>query len=197
MLLDNGANPNSALESETVLHIAVKRGCLNCVKGLVEAGADVNAPTRDYENRTPLHLARLLGLRDVSNYLMAHGVILPKPAPISASLAAADAEKGRIYFDGNCAKCHSSEPQQSRKRGPNLWNVVGRDKASVSEAAYSETLRAWDGVWSYEDLNIFLYGPTLTTPGVYMEVPGVPDEAERINLIAYLRTLSDKPIPLP
>jgi cytochrome c len=33
--------------------------------------------------------------------------------------------------------------------------------------------------------------------GVYMEVPGVPDETEQINLIAYLRTLSDKPMPLP
>ena len=39
--------------------------------------------------------------------------------------------------------------------------------------------------------------PMLTTPGVKMETPGVPDETERVNLIAYLRTLSDKPIPLP
>ena len=30
-----------------------------------------------------------------------------------------------------------------------------------------------------------------------MEVPGVPDETERVNLIAYLRTLSDMPLPLP
>jgi cytochrome c len=36
-----------------------------------------------------------------------------------------------------------------------------------------------------------------TTPGVVMEVPGISDEAERVNLIAYLRTLSDKPLPLP
>jgi cytochrome c len=36
-----------------------------------------------------------------------------------------------------------------------------------------------------------------TTPGVSMEVPGVSDETERADLIAYLRTLSDKPKPLP
>ena len=53
------------------------------------------------------------------------------------------------------------------------------------------------GVWTYEDLNKFLFEPMLTTPGVYMEMPGVPDETERTNIIAYLRTLSDKPIPLP
>lgn len=81
--------------------------------------------------------------------------------------------------------------------GPTLWNVVGRDKASVSGMSYSEALKAWEGVWAYEDLNVFLYGPTLTTPGTRMVIRGAPDETDRINLIAYLRTLSDKPIPLP
>jgi cytochrome c len=56
---------------------------------------------------------------------------------------------------------------------------------------------AWEGVSTYEDLNIYLYGPMLTTPGVLMEIPGVPDETERVNLIANLRTRSDQPIPLP
>jgi cytochrome c len=37
----------------------------------------------------------------------------------------------------------------------------------------------------------------LSQAGVYMEVPGVPDEADRINVIAYLRTPSDRPLPLP
>jgi cytochrome c len=37
----------------------------------------------------------------------------------------------------------------------------------------------------------------LTTPGVLMEVLGVSDETERVDLIAYLRTLSDEPMPLP
>jgi cytochrome c len=79
-----------------------------------------------------------------------------------------------------------------------LWDIAGRDKAAaLAGVRYSETLKALSGVWTYEDLNIFLYGPTLTTPGVLMEIRGVPDETERVNLIAYLRTLSDKPLPLP
>ena len=36
----------------------------------------------------------------------------------------------------------------------------------------------------------------VTTPGVIMEAPGVEDETERVNLIAYLRSLSDTPLPL-
>ena len=78
-----------------------------------------------------------------------------------------------------------------------MWEVVGRDKASVPEFNYSKTLQGWEGVWTYEDLNTFLYDPVLTTPGVLMEISGVLDETERVSLIAYLRTLSDKPIPLP
>ena len=33
--------------------------------------------------------------------------------------------------------------------------------------------------------------------GLGMTVRGVPDETERANLIAYLRTASDNPLPLP
>jgi cytochrome c len=195
LLLEKGANPNSDLDSESALHVAAKLGCLECVKALVNAGANVNARTKD--NKTPIHLAKFNGRIDVASYLMAHGVILPMPAPISAKLHAADVEKGRRYFSGDCANCHNIEPQGGRKIGPNLWDVVGRDKASLAQTSYSEALRAWEGVWTYEDLNIYLSGPMLTTPGVYMETPGVPDETERANVIAYLRTLSDKPIPLP
>jgi cytochrome c len=197
LLLAHGANPNATLEDEAALHVAVKRGCLACVKALVEAGADVNARTSDPTTRTPLHLARFYEHPEIADYLVAHGVVLPKPAPIAAKLAAADVEKGRQYFSGNCGGCHNNEPRQGLKIGPNLWGIVGRDKASLPNANYSKTLRALEGAWTYEDLNIYLYGPTLTTPGVLMETPGVPDETERVNLIAYLRTLSDNPIPLP
>ncbi len=86
---------------------------------------------------------------------------------------------------------------QGQDFGPNLWNVVDRDKASLDFGGYSKTLRALEGVWTYEDLNTFLSGPAVTTPGVGMQVQGVLDETDRVNLIAYLRTLSDKLIPLP
>jgi cytochrome c len=128
---------------------------------------------------------------------MANGVVLPKPEPIAAKLASADVEKGRAYFDKNCDGCHTNEAGKGGRQGPNLWEVVGRDKASSPEARHSKTLLTWEGVWTYEDLSTYLYGPTLTTPGVLMETPGVPDETERVDLIGYLRTLSDKPKPLP
>lgn len=195
LLVDAGANPNSSRNSETALHIAARSGCFDCVKVLVEAGADVNAKTKD--GKTPLHLAKFKGQREVAEYLMSHGVDLPTPAPISKKLATADVEKGRTSFSHQCDGCHSVKPMGGKKTGPNLWDIVGRDKASMANMSYSDTLLAWQGVWTFEDLNKFLVEPMATTPGVFMEMPGIPDETERINVIAYLRTLSDAPVPLP
>jgi cytochrome c len=198
LLLAHGANPNSTFNGESVLHVVAKYGCLACVKALVQAGADVNAPTYDYSTRTPIQIAIRYGYPEVADYLMAHGVVLPSPAPITAKLAEADPEKGRIFFKENCSHCHYSEPNQARNyHGPHLWGIVGREKASVTESTYSEVLRDWGGIWTYEDLNTYLYGPTLTKPGGLMEVPSIMDENTRADLIAYLRTLSDKPVPLP
>jgi cytochrome c len=199
LLLERGANPNSDFKTKTALHVAAQHGYLDCVEALVEAGANVNARSSSDVvalSDTPIHLAKLGGHNEVADYLMAHGVVLPKPAPISAKLAAADAEKGRALFSTHCSSCHFNEAGKGRKVGPNLREVVGRDKATLSEEGYSAALRAWEGVWTYEDLNIFLFDPILTTPGTFMYVR-VPDETERVNLIAYLRTLSDKPTPLP
>ena len=197
LLLANGASPHSTLNSEAVLHVAVKFGCLACVKLLVEAGADVNTPTYDYSTRTPIHIAIVYGYPEVADYLMAHGVVLPNPAPVNAKLAAADPEKGREFFNKNCADCHYREPNKGRNHGPILWGIVGREKALMKDASYSKVLQDWGGVWNYEDLNTFLYGATLTKPGTRMEVPGIPDDDTRVELIAYLRTLSENPVPLP
>ena len=203
LLLAHGADPNAAARGETMLHFAIENGCLDCVKVLVEAGADVNAvwirgdPARLRGIITPYHLAKNEDHADIAVYLKAHGVVILMPEPISTKLAKADPAKGAVFFAANCAPCHVKREQDVSTIGPNLWKVVGRDKASTSFDRYSQTLMAWEGAWTYEDLNIFLAGPTLTTPGVNMDVRGAPDEADRLNVIAYLRTLADSPVPLP
>jgi cytochrome c len=171
------------------------------VKALVEAGANVNAQHRQVSTQhtlltTPIHLAILYEHGDVADFLMAHGVIIPKPAPITDKIAAADPEKGRMFFENNCQHCHIVLPELG-EIGPHLWNIVGRDKASLDYKGYSKTLRAREGVWTYEDLNTYLSGPAVTTPGVNMQTEGATNETDRVNVIAYLRTLSDNPVPLP
>ena len=203
LLLAEGADANADKESQTALHVASEHGCLGCVKALVEAGANVNARHRiagagKIVIVTPLHLAILNGHQDIADHLIAHGVVFPKLAPISARLAATDPGKGQDLFERECRSCHAASVEPGLGAGPNLWNVVGRDKASLDGyRGYSEALLAQQGDWTYEDLNVFQSGPAVTTPGVKMSMQGLPDEDDRTNVIAYLRTLSDNPVPLP
>ena len=58
-------------------------------------------------------------------------------------------------------------------------------------------LRDAGGTWTIEELNVFIQHPALTLPGTGMDFAGLPDEKERADLLAYLQTLSDAPVPLP
>ena len=136
-----------------------------------------------------------------ADYLAAHGAIGPKVTLDRAQLEKADAVKGNVTFDKNCVGCHkpSPDPPMSRIRGnfvPYLWNVVGRPKASVSDVKYSRAMTEAGGIWSLEELNAFISDPARVIPGTAMPFIGIQDDVERMDLTAYLATLSDKPVTL-
>jgi cytochrome c len=188
LLLVKGANPNAAFKTDTALHMAAERAHLECVKLLVEAGADVNALNKFRE--PPIHLAKKKGAEDVALYLFDHGYVTPQPAPIKSKLAAAASER-------ECRNCHDADAEQRLFRGPPLWNLLGRDIASIVGFAYSKVIREQPGNWDYEKLNVFLSDPARTMPGTDMGSNGIQDEAERADLIMFLRQRADKSYPLP
>lgn len=195
LLLNNGANPNQLAKSQTPLHVAAENGCLECVIHLVDAGGDVNALTSN--GSPPIHLAKLSGHDDVVAYLNSHGAGRPSIAPISSRLASANAGSGKEIFDRTCVSCHLATPGVKVPKRANLWGIVGRRKASESDVQYSSSLKDAGGNWTFEELNFFISNPALTLPGTDMTFPGLQDEKQRADLIAYLRTLSDTPLPLP
>jgi cytochrome c len=195
LLLSNGANPNSAFKAETALHLAAEKGCLECVKILVEAGADVNALNRYRE--PPIHFAVKNGHSAVSDYLLENGYVVPIATPISARLPGADPLKGETLFMKQCKICHDATRSMLRYRGPPLWGIVGKPKAVFTDFKYSPALMALGGHWTYEALNSFLSDPARVLPGTDMGANGYQNEAERADLIAFLRILSDTPMPLP
>jgi cytochrome c len=116
--------------------------------------------------------------------------------PISPLLAAADKALGEKVFK-KCMQCHSVEKGGVQKTGPNLWNVVGGAIAHVADFPYSGAFKEKKDLWTYENLNTFLYKPREFIKGTKMSFAGLSDPVERVAVIAYLRDHSDSPIPLP
>ncbi len=111
-------------------------------------------------------------------------------------LAAADVEKG-MKVAKKCAVCHTFDQGGKNKVGPNLWNVIGRAMATVGGFSYSSSMKKAEGTWSFAGLDEFLTKPRTYMPGNKMAFPGLRKPTDRANVIAYLRTLSDSPQPLP
>lgn len=124
---------------------------------------------------------------------------LPDVIEIGKIMAAANAEAGKQVFN-KCAICHTNGKGEPNKVGPNLWGIVNAKTAKHEEFKYSDAMarRGTDGkIWTYEELYRYLFAPKAYVPGTKMAFAGIKKDEERSNLIAYLRTLADTPIPLP
>jgi len=115
---------------------------------------------------------------------------------VPALLASADAGDGKKIFR-KCKACHTADKGGRHKVGPNLWDVVGRAKAGAGGYRFSGVLAGLGGTWTFADLDAFLARPKAFAPGTKMTFRGVKKAADRAALIAYLRSLSDSPKPLP
>jgi cytochrome c len=117
--------------------------------------------------------------------------------PLPELLAKADPKKGEADTKA-CQSCHNFEKGAGAKVGPPLFGVVDRPKGSVSGFDYSSGMKDKGGKWTYEDLNTFITNPKAFVQGTKMAAfGGEKDPQKRADIIAYLRSLSDSPEPLP
>ncbi|WP_339743335.1 cytochrome c family protein [uncultured Maricaulis sp.] len=122
--------------------------------------------------------------------------VVAGPTDYGLLLASADASAGERVAR-RCQSCHNFENGGANGTGPHLWDVVGRQIASVPDFNYSDALHALGGAWDYARLNAFLESPARYAPGTAMTFAGLRDEGQRMDLIAYLRSLSEAPVALP
>ena len=116
--------------------------------------------------------------------------------PIEKLLQTASVEKGEASAK-KCGACHDFTKGSPNKVGPNLYGIVGRARATQAGFNYSAAMKAKGGNWSYDDLNQFITNPKGYIPGTAMGFAGIQKDSERADVIDYLHTLADSPVPLP
>ncbi|MGH6959685.1 MAG: c-type cytochrome, partial [Dongiaceae bacterium] len=115
---------------------------------------------------------------------------------LSDLLKAADPAAGEKVA-AKCKACHDFSKGGPNKVGPNLWDIVGAKQAHLDNFNYSDAVKKLGKQWTYEELDKFLTTPKDYAPGTKMAFPGLKKPEDRAALIAYMRTLSDSPKPLP
>jgi cytochrome c len=111
-------------------------------------------------------------------------------------LPAADAAAGQ-KISTRCEQCHDLSKGGPNKIGPNLWGVLGRARATHAGFSYSAAMSASHDAWNFDSLFRFLKSPQTVVPGTKMSFAGLRSAQDRINLIAWLRTQADSPLPIP
>jgi cytochrome c len=114
-------------------------------------------------------------------------------------LPAANLQAGEAVHQ-KCVSCHTFNPGGANGTGPNIYELVGRKPGTHGGFAYSQAMVDYGNAhpaWTYEELDAFIKSPQKHINGTKMTFVGVKKQEDRINLIAFLRTLSASPAPIP
>jgi len=97
--------------------------------------------------------------------------------------------RGRQVFSNTCAMCHIAQKGAASAAAPNIYGVIGRKPASLSDFTYSTAMKARKGRWTAAALNVFIANPQVTVPGTYMAFTGIKRATDRAAVICYLESL--------
>lgn len=95
---------------------------------------------------------------------------------------AQDVDNGKAVFK-KCIACHQFGKNLV---GPDLKGVVGRKAGEVAGFNYSPAMKNSGITWDEANLSEYLADPKKKVPGNKMIFPGLKDEAERKDVIAYI-----------
>jgi cytochrome c len=116
--------------------------------------------------------------------------------PIEKLLQTASVEKGAVAAK-KCAACHTFEKGGPNRVGPNLYGIVNDHRGEGRGFNFSAAMKGAGGTWTFDELNKFIKNPKGDVPGTAMGFAGIQKDSERADVIAYLATLADTPVPLP
>jgi cytochrome c len=105
-----------------------------------------------------------------------------------AAPADGDAARGEKRFE-ECATCHSTQAGVNGV-GPSLHDVFGRKAGALDDFRYSPAMKRSGITWTPQTLADFVADPQKAVPNNRMPFAGMPDAAERADLVAYLEKAS-------
>ena len=120
---------------------------------------------------------------------LALGAVLAMAPVAGAKAQAGDPAAGQRVFN-QCSACHTINQGGPNRVGPNLHGVVGRKAASVEGFRYSAAMRqkgeeGW--TWTEENLRPYLRNPREVVQGTNMAFPGLRNDQQLNDVIAYLK----------
>ncbi|MEQ8406000.1 MAG: cytochrome c family protein [Oceanicaulis sp.] len=95
-----------------------------------------------------------------------------------------DPEQGRRVF-ARCRSCHVLDEGVNRV-GPSLYGIFGRETGSVEGFRYSDANANAGITWTHETMFEYLENPREYIPGTIMAFPGLRDEQDRADVVAYI-----------
>jgi cytochrome c len=101
---------------------------------------------------------------------------------------AADPVRGQALFE-ECAACHRlSGATDAGDVGPALAGVLNRAAGARSDFRYSRALSSSGIVWTLASIDAYVADPQGLVRGNRMAYAGMPDAADRADLMAFLAT---------
>lgn len=107
-------------------------------------------------------------------------------ASMSSAWADGDATAGATVF-AQCSACHAVGAGAQNSVGPVLNGVVGRPAGTYPSYRYSSAMRKSGLTWDEATLTQYLKGPDKLVPGSKMVFPGIANDADLANVIAFLK----------
>lgn len=113
--------------------------------------------------------------------------MLPLLLAFMAVAAPAWAQSAGAAVFNRCKVCHALAAGAHSPVGPGLHGLFGRTAGTEPGFSFSPAMKKSGVVWNDDTLSKFLRDPQGFIPGDRMGFPGIKDDQELADLLAYLK----------